>query len=289
MALEYEGVTPESPAGTDTQYDGASSAGTENTGIPAPPPAHTIPYERFKEVNDGYRSEAAARAAAEARASQYEQQIQATRAEVAELRGQLQRSASQVPTTPEEAREQQAALAALRKLNSLDPEYQKLVKEHDTHSKIVPLLTQTVLDLQKQMAGDRERNSAAYADAQRGRLYEMAQTEGMTFASMKEFSAFENYVAGIIRSDPNALAAFQRGDARILPAAVKVAKEQYDAPARAAKASLAQTKAATSRLPPRIGGGQPGSPPPPRFDPKDPRGSMDKIHAAAEAFLSSQG
>jgi hypothetical protein len=76
-------------------------------------------------------------------------------------------------------------------------------------------------------------------------------------------------VAGIIRGNPQALQAFQQGDARVVPWALSVAKQHYDNIGRQQTAALAQTKAQMQRtVPQRQAGGQPGGAP--ALDPNDP-------------------
>jgi hypothetical protein len=142
--------------------------------------------------------------------------------------------------------------------------------------------------MRDQLAQMETRHAQSYARSESTRLQSMAGEVGLRFSTPAQFAEFENFVAGIIRSDPAAHAAFREGDPTILPAALHVARRQYDAARTSAQASLAQTKNATRNLPPRMGGTQPGSGSLPQFDPKDPRGSMARVHAAASAALSDR-
>jgi len=279
-----QGVTSDSPTGTEVEQNGASSAGTLNTEPTAPRTQPTVPYERFHEVNTGYRQAEARAAAAEQAALLHQQQLQQATQRLQALESQLQAQVNQVPRTPQEAQERQAAMKALRELQSDDPEHRQLQQL----AKAAPALAQAVIDAREQIAGLQQATALNFARSEEGRLYQLATAQGMTFATAQDFAEFNDHVASIIARSPQALQAFQRGDTRVLPEALKLAKQQVDAYAQRARASLAQTKTATRNLPPRIGGSAPGSPPIPKFDPKDPRGSMAKIHAGAEADLMAR-
>ena len=88
-------------------------------------------------------------------------------------------------------------------------------------------------------------------------------------------------VTRIIGSDPRLLQAWAAGNPQVLAYAFNAARQQYASYEQRARATVAQTKNALQRVPPRIAGSAPGSTPIPRFDPRDPRGSMAKVHAAA--------
>ncbi len=283
--LEYDpGVTSDSPAGTDVQ-EGAPSAETLNTGgQPAPPapPQHTVPYERFHEVNTGFRNAEARAAAAEQAAHLQQQQLQQANERLAALEQRLTAQANQVPRTPEEAQQRQLAIRALKELQAEDPDHAQMLKL----AKAAPALAQAVLEAQRQIAEIRQGTTLSFARSEEGRLHQLATTAGIPVATPQQFQALNNYVTGIIRSNPQAMQAFQNGDATVLPWALGLAKQDYDAQRQAARAQTSQTKTQLGKLPPRIGGGPPGTPPPPRYDPKDPRGSMAKIHTAAEDFLA---
>ncbi len=280
---EYEGVTPESPAGTDL-LDGASSAGTLTTGQPAPPPTEaTIPYARFKEVNEYGRDAAARAAAAEQAVQMHQQQAQQLQQRLQALEGQLQQRVNEPSRTPQEEQERRAALTALKSLQSADPDYVKIQRA----AQALPAVAQALLQSQERQTQLEQRFALSFARGEEGRLYQLATQAGLSFQSAEHCAALNDYVAGIIRADPQAWAAFRAGDPTILPAAFQIARAQHDATARAPRAGLAQTKAATQRLPPRIGGGTPGAAPPPKYDPADHRGSMAKINAAAEAALQA--
>ena len=278
-----EGVTQDSPAGTAVDSGVDPSAGTQNTGFPTPA-EHTIPYSRFKEVNDRSHHEASRAAAAEARAQMLEQQGQEYQQRLAALEQRLTQRANQPSRSPQDEEQRQQALTALRGLQADDPEYVRM----QTFAKHGPALAQTVVQLRDQMAQMEARSAQSYVRGETARLQTLAGEAGLTFKTPAQFAEFENYVAGIIRSDPAAHAAFRDGDPSILPQALQVARRQYDAVRTSAQAALTQTKNATRALPPRMGGSQPGAGALPQFDPKDPRGSMAKVHAAASAALSDR-
>jgi hypothetical protein len=281
MAGFEEGVTPDSPAGTEV-LDGASSAETLNTGQPAPSqPQPTVPYERFHEVNTGYRHAEARAARAEQAAQLLHDQLQQATQRHQSLEGQLQQRATQVARTPQQEEERQAAIKVLRELQSDDPDHRTLQQL----AKAAPALVQALLESRQQITQLREAHALNFSRGEEGRLYQMANAAGLPVATREQFEALNRYVAGIIRAHPEAHQAFVAGDVNIVPWALGLAKQDYDGQRQAARASLAQTK---SRMPPpRIGGAQPGSTPIPRYDPKDPRGSMAKIHAGAEAALQA--
>jgi hypothetical protein len=196
----------------------------------------------------------------------------------------LNERAHQPSRTPQEEQQRQQALTALRGLQADDPEYVRM----QTFAKHGPAIAQTVVQLRDQMAQMEARSAQSYVRGETARLQTLAGEAGLTFKTPAQFAEFENYVAGIIRSDPAAHAAFRDGDPSILPQALQVARRQYDAVRTSAQAALTQTKNATRALPPRMGGSQPGAGALPQFDPKDPRGSMAKVHAAASAALSDR-
>ena len=282
MAGFDEGVTPDSPAGTEV-LDGASSAETLNTGTPAPSqPQPTVPYERFHEVNTGYRQAEARAAAAEQAAALQQQQLYQAHQRLQALESQLQTRATQVSRTPQDEEARQAAIKVLKELQSDDPDHRTLQQL----AKASPALVQEVLALRQGLAQMQQTHAQTFSRGEEGRLYQMAQSAGLPVATPQQFQALNNYVAGIIRANPEAHQAFAAGDPGVVPWALNLAKQDYDAQRQAARASLATTK---SRMPPpRIGGSQPGSTPIPKFDAKDPRGSMAKIHAGAEADLMAR-
>ena len=260
---EYEGVTPESPAGTD-QYDGASSAGTLNTETTAPRTETHVPYTRLKEAIDRSHEYSARAAAAEQRAQMLEQQGQQYQTRLQEVERLLRERAERPSGTPEEERIRQEAEKALSQL----PGYARTSK----YAQAVPLLARKLQEMEQRAAQQDARSAQSFVANEQSRLPALATEAGLTFATPEDAQAFERFVAGIIRSDQDALAAFQAGDPRVLPEAVKIAKTHYDAPARASRAALATTKAQTQRLPPRMGGSAPGAAVPalPKFDPADP-------------------
>jgi hypothetical protein len=269
------GVTSDSPAGTDLQ-GGAPSAETLNTGQPASPAEHTIPYSRFKEVNDERVQWAGRASAAEQAAQLHQQSLQQTQQRLAQLESQLQARANQTSRTPEQEQERQAALKVLAELQSDDPNYARMQKL----AQAAPALVQEIMALREGYGRLEQQTARTFISGEQGRLPQMAAAAGLTLTA-QQGAAFENFVAGIIRSDPKAHAAFVGGDQAVLPWAFDIARQQYAAQQQAARASVAQTK---SRMPPpRIGGSTPGSTPIPKYDPKDHRGSMAKIHAGAAA------
>jgi chromosome segregation ATPase len=273
---EYEGVTSESPPDSSGQ-DSAPSAETLNTGIPAPSHQPTVPYERFHEVNTGYRQAEARAAAAEQAAHLHQQQAQQVAARLQALESQLQERAARPSRSPEEEAQRQQASRALRELQQDDPDYKKVLQL----SKAAPALAQAVIQAQQQIAQLTQQHTQNFARAEEGRLYQMATASGMTFRTSAEFQEFNDHVAGIIARYPQAMQAFLAGDPNVVPAAFELARRQMAQHEQRARASVAQTKTALQRVPPRIAGSAPGSPPIPRFDPKDPRGSMARVHAAA--------
>jgi len=271
------GVTSESPTGTEVLDDGAQSAGTLNTDTaPRSQPQPTVPYERFHEVNTGYRQAEARAAAAEQAAQLLREQGQQTQQRLAQLESQLQTRSQQVSRTPEQEQERQAAIKVLEELQSANPNYARMQQL----AQAAPALIQKILAMEERQARSDERSARAFIGGEQSRLPQMAAAAGLTL-SAQQGAAFENFVAGIIRSNPQAHAAFVGGDQRVLPWAFDIARQEYAAQQQAARASIAQTK---SRMPPpRIGGSTPGSTPIPKYDPKDHRGSMAKIHAGAAA------
>lgn len=271
-----QGVTSDSPTGTEV-LDGAQSAGTLNTEQAAPRPTEqTVPYPRFAEVNHGWRQAEARAAAAEQAAQLHQQSLQQTQQRMAQLEGQLQTRANQTSRTPEQEQERQAALKVLAELQSDDPNYARMQQL----AKAAPLLIQKILAMEARQAQSDERSTRSFISGEQSRLPQMAASAGLHL-SAQQGAAFEQYVAGIIRSDSEKLAAFLGGDQAVLPWAFDLARQEYAAHQQTARAAVAQTK---SRMPPpRIGGSAPGSPPIPKYDPKDPRGSMAKIHAGAAA------
>ena len=274
---EYEpGVTSDSPPDTSGQ-DSASSAETLTTGYPAPSHQPTVPYERFHEVNTGYRQAEARAAAAEQAAHLHQQQLAQTQQRLQALEGQLQERAARPSRSPEEEAQRQQALRALRELQSDDPDYKRVLQL----SKAAPALAQAVVGMQQQLANLQQGHTQNFARGEEGRLYQMATASGMTFRNADDFQQFNDHVASIIARYPQAMQAFLAGDTSIVPAAFQVARQQLAQHEQRARASVAQTKTALQRVPPRMTGTAPGSPPIPRFDPRDPRGSMAKVHAAA--------
>jgi hypothetical protein len=255
--------------------EGAPSAETLNTGRPAPQP--TVPYERFHEVNTGFRQAEARAAAAEQAAHLHQQQAQQAHARLQALEGQLQERAARPSRSPEEEAQRQQASRALRELQSDDPDYKKVLQL----SKAAPALAQAVIQAQQQIAQLTQQHTQNFARAEEGRLEQMALASGMTFRNRAEFQELNDHVAGIIARYPQAMQAFLAGDPNVVPAAFEMARRQLAQHEQRARASVAQTKTALQRVPPRIAGSAPGSPPIPRFDPKDPRGSMARVHAAA--------
>jgi hypothetical protein len=275
MDETYPGVTSESPA--DSQEGSAPSAETLNTGQPAPPPEHTVPYSRFHEVNTGFRQAEARAAAAEQAAQLHAQQYQQAQARLQALEGQLQERVARPSRSPEEEAQRQQAQRALRELQSDDPDYKRVLQL----SKAAPALAQAVVTAQQQIAQLTQQHTQTFARSEESRLYQMATASGMMFRSADDFAAFNDHVASIVARYPQALQAFLAGDTSVLPAAFQLARQQIAQHEQRARANVAQTKTALQRVPPRIAGSAPGAPPIPRFDPKDPRGSMAKVHAAA--------
>ena len=273
---EYEpGVTSDSPP--DSGQDSASSAETLNTGTPAPSHQPTVPYERFHEVNTGYRQAEARAAAAEQAAQLHQQQLYQTQQRLQALEGQLQERVARPSRSPEDEAQRQQALRALRELQSDDPDYKRVLQL----SKAAPALAQAVVGMQQQLANLQQGHTQNFARAEEGRLYQMATASGMTFRDANDFQEFNDHVASIIARYPQAMRAFLAGDPNVVPAAFNLARQQLAQQEQRATARVAQTKTALQRVPPRMTGSAPGSAPIPRFDPKDPRGSMAKVHAAA--------
>lgn len=277
----YEpGVTSDSPPDSSGQ-DSASSAETLTTGTPAPSHQPTVPYERFHEVNTGYRQAEARAAAAEQAAQLHQQQLYQTQQRLQALEGQLQDRVAQPSRSPEEEAQRQQALRALRELQSDDPDYKRVLQL----SKAAPALAQAVVAAQQQIAQLTQQHTQTFARGEEGRLYQMATASGMSFRNADDFQEFNDHVAGIIARYPKALQAFLAGDPNVVPLAFQAARREIAQYTQRANAQVAQSKTALQRVPPRMTGSAAGSPPIPRFDPKDPRGSMDKVHqAAARAY-----
>lgn len=285
MEFEQQGVTPESPAGTDP--GAASSAGTLNTAPPAPA-EHTVPYSRFHEVNSGYRAAEARAAALEAELNQLRPQMQQFREQQGRLYQALQQRRDQgYQLNPA----QQEAMKALEPI----AEAMGLTRA----TKVLGPLAQHALKtaerteaLEKQFSEFQQQQQQArllqQARADETRLIEMAQAGGVRFGSRQDFDRFCRLVMGEIYSTPGAHEAWKQGDPRVLEYAFQQAKQQHDHYARAS--GVATTKAQLQqRVPLRQGGGQPGAAPIPTFDPKNPRGSLTKIHEAAEAYIAANG
>lgn len=279
--FDEPGVTPESPTGTEVQ-DG-SSAGTLNTGTPSVQPS--IPYERFKEVNDGYRAAEARAAAAEARAQEFERSQGALTQRMQQLERQLTQRANTPSRTPEEEQQRQIALRTLRDLHADDPDWQRMQQG----SRALPTIAQALLQQQERFGQLEQRFAQSFATGQEGQLYQMARGAGLNVSTPEAWNAVNDYVAGIIRSNPEALRRFQNGDPSVLPAAFAVARQQIDATNRAARASLAQTKTQTGQLPPRQGGGAPGTASPrPTFNPSNPDAIEKQVFDQARGFLTER-
>ena len=279
-------ASPESLTGTDvgpSQTD-PSSAGTQNTEQPqgqvvTDSRGNVIPPWRVTEMVQQASERAVAQA--EARFAQERQQLfqsfdQRSREQQQSIMQALQQRASTPSRTPEEEAQRRQATELL---HDLAPGL-----------KAMPALAQATLQQREQQAALAQRlgqleltQARTFAMSEQGRLASMAQAAGLA-SSGPQLAALENYVAGIIRSDPRAHAAFEAGDPQVLPWALAQAKTDIDAQRQAARASVATTKTNLTRnVPPRIGGAQPGATPIPKYDPKDPRGSMAKIHAGAAA------
>ena len=285
-----QGASPESSPGTDVlpQQTDPSSAGTQNTEQPGQvvtdARGNVIPPWRVNEMVQHASERTAAQLRQEFAAERQQMQAfydrQSQAAQQTLLQGLQQRAAQPSRTPEEEAQRRQAT----EMLHDLAPGL-----------KAMPALAQATLQAREQQAqlaqrlGQLEATQArTFAIGEQGRLAQMAQAHGLA-SNGQQFAALENYVAGIIRSDPRAHAAFEAGDPNVLPWALAHAKTDIDAQRQAARASVASTKTNLTRtVPPRIGGSQPGATPIPRFDPKNPRGSMAAIHAGAEADLMAR-
>jgi hypothetical protein len=278
--------TPESPTGIDPSVaTDPSSAGTQNTeqqGQVTDNRGNVIPSWRVNELVE--RASERALAQAEARFAQERQQLlqsfdQRSQAQQQTIMQALQQRAHAPSRTPEQEQERQQAQSALNGLLTDHPEWRQM----QTYAKAGPALAQAALQipqLQQQLAH-------TYTIAGENTLYRLATAAGLS-TTEQDFAQLNDDVAAVIARSPEAVAAFLSGDQRIVPAAFKMVRDQTAARDQRARAQVAQTKATTQRLPPRMGGRQPGSPPMPKFDPKDPRGSMAKIHAGAEADLMAR-
>ena len=278
---EYEGVTSDSPPDSAVQ-GGAPSAETLNTGQPAPPAAEpTVPYSRFHQVNTGFRQAEARAAAAEQAAALHYQSLQQLQQRQAQLESQLQQRVNQPSRTPDEEKVRQQAVAALRDLRSDDPEWGRVQRA----AEVTPHLAQQWQQLTHEVAQMRDQQLQMRGHTEATNLYQMATGAGMSFRSATDFNEFNDYVAGVIARYPQALQAFIDGDQRVVPLAFQQARRELAGYEQRARANLNTSKTALSRVPPPIRGSTPGAPPPPQYDPKDPRGSMARVHAAAaEAF-----
>jgi hypothetical protein len=251
MAEFDQGVTPDSPAGTDEQ-GAASSAETLNTGQSARPVEPTIPYARFHEVNTGYRQAEARAAAAEQAAGLHQQQLQAQAQRVAHLESLLQQRATQPSRSPEQEAERQQAARALRELQSDDPDYKRVLQL----SKAGPAIADALVRTQAQLAQLEQRQRQTHVVGEEQRLYQMATAAGMRFIGGR-LAQFNDHVASVIARHPQALQAFL-GPARRAAACAGAPSHA----ARATRARLHATKSAPSRLPPPIGAARPAPPAP---------------------------
>ena len=285
--FEEPGVTSDSPPGTEVlpqQQTDPSSAGTENTeqqsGQPFPGrQGNWMPQDRAEEMAQRRVERALAQQAQVFAAERQQMQEffsrQSQQSQQTMLQNLQQRANAPSRTPEEEAQRRQAT---------------ELLHDLAPGLKAMPALAQATLQQREQQAALAQRlgqleltQARTFAMSEQGRLASMAQAAGLA-SSGPQLAALENYVAGIIRSDPRAHAAFEAGDPQVLPWALAQAKTDIDAQRQAARASVATTKSNLTRnVPPRIGGAQPGATPIPKYDPKDPRGSMAKIHAGAAA------
>jgi len=260
-----------------------SSGGTLNTQQPDQPTPNGrenwMPQARAEEMAQRRVERAMAQArqefAAERQAMQQFFQQQSQQNQQALLQG-LQQRAAQPSRTPEEERQRQEAQGALNGLLAENPEWTRMLNG----SKAAPAMAQAILDLQEQFKVAEQRATAAHLRSETERLKSLASEAGISPA---QYPMLERHVIGLIRSAPDAHKALLQGDENVIPWALGEAKKFFAETNQAARAALNANKSATRALPPRIGGTQPGATPPPQYDPKDPRGSMAKIHAAADA------
>lgn len=280
MADEFTGVTSESPT---ESYDGAApSAETLNTGTPAPQAEHSIPYSRFSEVNGNWRAEQARAQMLEQQLNELRQQGQQRDMQFRQLQDALRQRASQPSRSPEDEAQRQQALKALSELAAEHPELSKALK----YSQVAGQHVQATVSLGQRLEAIEQQNRLAHARSEDARIDKMAKDDGLG-NTPAELEAIRNLAAAFVGGNPQALALLKQGDPRVTDWAYAQAKAYTEQMRRQSTAALSQTKDQTRRLPPRIGGSTPGSPPPPTFDPKDPRGSMQKIHEAAERMLQS--
>lgn len=280
-----QGVALESPASTDPSVVAdPSSAGTQNTeqpGQPIPGRENWMPQARAEEMAQRRVERAIAQARQEmaqefATERQQMQQYfaQQSQAERQALLQGLQQRVNQPSRSPEEEAHRRQA--------------QELLHDLAPGLKAMPALAQSHMDLRAQVeqlapmvTQLREAQTRTFLQSEENRLYQLASAAGMKFASPQEVAELNDDVANIIARSPQALQAVLNHDQRVLPLAFQAYQKQNAAREQRARASVAQTK---SRMPPpRIGGSAPGSTPIPKYDPKDHRGSMAKIHAGAAA------
>lgn len=293
MALDYEGVTElDSPTGTDPSpaVDPTSSAGTQNTepsGQPIQGRENWMPQGRAEEMAQR-RVERALEQQRQEFSREREQLLQSfdqrSQAQQQSIMQALQQRASQPSRTAEQETERRQALELL---NDLVPGLRHM-----------PALAQSHLDQRKQfeafsqqfaqeIAQLKQARAQDFTSGEQGRLQQLAGQAGLSFANGQQFSQFEDYVAGVIRSNPEAHAAFVAGNREVLPWAFGIARQQMAAPLQAERARLAETKTNTGRLPPtNRGGGVPGAAPSlPKFNPDNPGAFQRDLSAKAREFL----
>jgi len=100
--------------------------------------------------------------------------------------------------------------------------------------------------------------------------------------SEEGFAALEDLVTGLFTRNPELAQRFLRGDRQAVAEAYAKLDKAFLGPLRKPALTAVQaTKDQVRRLPPRAAGGAPGQPAPWKFDPDDPKGSADKLHALA--------
>ena len=228
----------------------ATDPGTDpSTQVPGGDPAQTqtqtIPYSRFKEVNDGYRASAAENAV-------LRQQYQQLAAEVQRQQQERQR-AGQPSQLPED---HMKAGDTLYELMSRHPRFARMIQLEQAG----PLLAegyQTAQTAQQQA-------THRYIADEHTRLGAMAEKAGLP-STPADIMNLSHQVAGLIYGNPRAAAAYRAGDRRVLDAALHSIVTMYAGAGRQQAVRLAQTKTRTTQLPPRSAGGPPGIPPQPAF------------------------